>query len=108
MKHRILIILATALAVLCLSSTAMAHKVNIFAYSENGVVYAEGYFPDGRPVVEGDIEVLDSKGQKLLSGKTNKEGFFSFQTLVNDDLTIVINASMGHRAQFILRKNELE
>ena len=106
-NRRILIILA-AFSVLFLSSQAMAHKVNVFAYVENGIVYVEGYFPDGRPVINGDIEVLDSKGQKLLKGTTDKEGKFSFPVPARNDLTIVINASMGHRAQFILKKNELE
>jgi nickel transport protein len=86
---------------------AYAHKVNIFAYSENGKIYTESYFPDGRPVEGGTIDVLDSQSHKLAEFKTDKEGKCSFPIPKMDDLTIVINASMGHRNTFLLKKSEL-
>ncbi|MEN8232739.1 MAG: carboxypeptidase regulatory-like domain-containing protein [Thermodesulfobacteriota bacterium] len=94
-------------AAIAISSTALAHKVNIFAYVDNGVVYTESYFPDGRAVENGAIEVYDSQGHKLLEGVSDKEGFFSFKVPKKDDLTIVINASMGHKNNFILKKEEI-
>lgn len=92
---------------IAISSTALAHKVNIFAYVDNGVVYTESYFPDGRPVENGAIEVYDSQGHKLLEGVSDNEGLFSFTIPKKDDLTIVINASMGHKNNFILKKEEI-
>jgi len=94
-------------AAIAISSTALAHKVNIFAYVDNGVVYTESYFPDGRAVENGAIEVYDSQGHKLLEGVSDKEGLFSFKVPQKDDLTIVINASMGHKNNFILKKEEI-
>ncbi len=86
----------------------MAHKVNVFAYVESDIVYTESYFPDGRAVVDGTIEVLNSSGKKLLEGKTDKEGHFSFPVPENkEDLTIVINASMGHKNSYLLKKSEM-
>lgn len=92
---------------IAISSTALAHKVNIFAYVDNGVVYTESYFPDGRAVENGAIEVHDSQGHKLLEGVSDKKGLFSFKVPKKDDLTIVINASMGHKNNFILKKEEI-
>ena len=87
---------------------AMAHKVNIFAYVEKGVVFTESYFPDGKKVEEGIVEVLDGSGKKLLEGKTDKEGLFSFPLPAKkEDLTIVLNASMGHKNSFVLKKSEM-
>jgi len=87
---------------------AMAHKVNIFAYVEKGMVFTESYFPDGKKVEEGIVEVLDGSGKKLLEGKTDKEGLFSFPLPAKkQDLTIVLNASMGHKNSFILKKSEM-
>lgn len=87
---------------------AMAHKVNIFAYVEGDTIYTESYFPDGKAVALGTIEVLDSTGQKLLEGKTDKEGLFSFPVPAEkEDLTIVINASMGHKNSYLLKKSEM-
>ncbi len=87
---------------------AMAHKVNIFAYVEKGTVFTESYFPDGKKVEGGRIEVLDTSGKKLLEGKTDKEGLFSFPLPAKkEDLTIVVEASMGHKNSFILKKSEM-
>lgn len=86
---------------------AQAHKVNIFAYAEGGTVYSESYFPDGKTVQDGTVEVYDSQGQKLLEGKTDQNGKFSFPVPKKDDLKIVINASMGHKSEFVLKKDEL-
>ncbi len=94
-------------AAIAISSTALAHKVNIFAYVDNGGVSTESYFPDGRAVENGAIEVYDSQGHKLLEGACDKEGFFSFKVPKKDDLTIVINAGMGHKNNFTLKKEEI-
>ena len=105
-----LIFLATLLTALCslpFSGTAHAHKVNIFAYVEGDIIYTESYFPDGRPVENGIIEVIDPSGKKLLEGKTDTEGTCSFRLPAQDDLTIVINASMGHKSKFLLKKSDL-
>jgi len=106
MKKRFLMILTFGVAI-AISSTALAHKVNIFAYVDNGVVYTESYFPDGRPVENGAVEVYDSQGNKLLEGVSDKEGLFSFEVPKKEDLTIVIDASMGHKNNFILKKEEI-
>jgi nickel transport protein len=108
MKRIIFILLAAVLPALFLSSTAMAHRVNVFAYVKNGTVYVEGYFLDGRPVTDGKIEVTDSKGQIVFSGNTDEKGKLSFPVPITDDLAIVLNASMGHRNQFLLKKNTFE
>jgi len=46
-------LLIPAFVLLLFSGTALAHKVNLFAYAEAGKVYTESYFPDGRPVEGG-------------------------------------------------------
>ena len=96
------------LALLLLAHPAMAHKVNIFAYAEDGTIYTESYFPDGLPVKFGSIEVFDSTGKKVHEGKTDAEGKYEFPVPVHDDLTIKINASMGHKNSFILKKDEID
>ena len=84
-----------------------AHKVNIFAYVEGGKIYSESYFPDGQPVEGGTVEILDSQDQKVAEGLTDKEGKCVLPVPKKDDLTVVINASMGHKNTFKLKKSEL-
>jgi nickel transport protein len=97
----------SALICLLLSGTAIAHKVNLFAYAEGGKIYTESYFPDGTPVENGKVLVYDSQNKLLLEGVTDKAGLFSFDVPKVDDLTIVIEATMGHKNSFKLKKSEV-
>jgi nickel transport protein len=90
-----------------LPGEAGAHRVNIFAWVEGDTVLVECKYPDGREVYEGVIRVLDSAGKELLNGKTNTKGEFSFKAPKQDDLTIVLEAGMGHRADWPLSKQDL-
>jgi nickel transport protein len=101
-------LLIATVAVLVCSTAAMAHKVNLFAYVEGGKIYTESYFPDGSPVEGGKVLVYDSQDKLLLEGRTDKDGLFSFDVPKVDDLTIVIEASMGHKNSFELKKAEVE
>ena len=85
-----------------------AHKVNIFAYVEGDKVYTESYFNDGKKCVDSKIEVFDNQENKLLEGITNENGEFSFKTPQEEgNLKIVLIASMGHRAEYILESESL-
>jgi len=101
-------LLILAFVLLLFSGTAIAHKVNLFAYVEAGKVYTESYFPDGRPVEGGKVLVYDSQDKLLLEGVTDKKGLFSFPVPKVDDLTIVIEATMGHKNSFKLKKADVE
>lgn len=93
---------------LLFSTTALAHKVNLFAYIEAGKVYTESYFPDGRPVKGGKVLVYDSQDNLLLEGVTDKRGLFNFAVPKIDDLIIVLEATMGHKNSFKLKKADVE
>ncbi|MCK9262498.1 MAG: carboxypeptidase regulatory-like domain-containing protein [Deltaproteobacteria bacterium] len=86
---------------------ALAHKVNIFAYVEGNTVFTESYFPDGKPVEGGVVEVQDQKGVTLVEGKTDEKGLFHFPLPKKEDLTIILNASMGHKNTFLLKGSEM-
>ncbi len=106
--HKLLISLAfSTLLLLMPASVVFAHKVNIFAYVEGDTVYTESYFPDGTKVKDGMVEVYDSQGMKLLEGKTDEKGEFSFKPPKKDDLKIVLIASLGHKNSYTLSADEL-
>jgi nickel transport protein len=103
-----------SVALVCLSlvlsfhiSPAYAHKVNMFAYVEGNKVMMEGYFSDGNKPMNCDVTVTDSNGKMLLKGLTDKEGKFSFNIPEITDLHVVLNAGMGHRAQYVISRAEL-
>jgi nickel transport protein len=79
----------------------------VFAWVEDETVHTESYFPGGKVVHGGILSVYDSNGELLLTGETDEEGMFSFAVPKRDALTIVLDASMGHRATFVLSREEL-
>jgi len=90
-------------------STAHAHKVYVFAWVENGVVYTESSFGD-RKVNKGTISVVDSSGTVLLTGETNENGEFSFDIpkTVTSDLTVKLFAGAGHQGEWKVSLQELK
>ena len=101
------LIFASLLFLYLSAALVFAHKVNIFAWADNGTINTESYFPDGKVIQNATISVFDSKQKLLLTGKTDSQGMFSFPVPKRDDLTIVLDASMGHRATITLMKEEL-
>ena len=109
MKNKLyLILIFIFLIIIMMDVSVFAHKVNIFAYVEGDKVYTESYFNDGKKCVDSKIEVFDNQENKLLEGITNENGEFSFKTPQEErDLKIVLTASMGHRAEYIISADEL-
>jgi nickel transport protein len=101
-------LLVATVVVLLLSTAALAHKVNLFAYAEGGKIYTESYFSDGRPAEGGKVLVYDSQDKLILEGVTDKAGLFNFDIPKIDDFNIVINATMGHKNSFKLKKADVE
>ncbi|MCP4683677.1 MAG: hypothetical protein GY864_15210 [Desulfobacterales bacterium] len=92
--------------ILATASSVKAHKVYIYAWVEGDTVHVESYFSKTRKVNEGLIQVFDTSGTKLLEGRTNKSGEFSFALPKKTDLRIVVGAGTGHRNEYILEGEE--
>ncbi len=112
MKNKLyLISIFIFLIIIMINISVSAHKVNVFAYAEGEKIYTESYFNDGKKCVNSNLEVFDNQGNKLLEGLTDEEGMFSFEIppedVIDGDLKIVLTASMGHRAEYIIRADEL-
>lgn len=106
--HKMLCAIMFAIAFMLIPFiSAHAHKVMVFALAEDGRIHVEGYFADGKKAQDSLVEVFDPQGAKLLEGRTDKEGSFSFQIPEKTSLRIVLTASMGHKAQFIVPEDEI-
>ncbi len=86
---------------------ATAHNVTIFAWVEGDMVYTESKFSGGRKAKEALIEVQDMSGKKLLEGKTDQNGEFSFKLPHKETLKIILKAGMGHGNEWILTAEEI-
>jgi len=92
---------------LILVSQVWAHKVNVFAWVEGDMVFVEGYYPGGKRAQKSLVEVYNGAGAKLLEGRTNQKGEFSFKIPAREDLRIVLTASMGHKNDFTITAGDL-
>ncbi len=96
------------LGTLAAMSPSFAHKVEIAVYTEKGTMFVETYFADGGAVKGGKVEVLSKEGAKLLEGVTDEGGKFSFPLPQQaEGITVVVDAGMGHRATYVVRKEDL-
>lgn len=93
--------------ILTMTSVTLAHKVYLYAWVEGDTVYTESYFGSKKKVQGGLIEVFGPSGEKLLEGHTNEKGEFAFKAPQETDLRIVVEASMGHKNEYVLKADEL-
>lgn len=96
-----------ALGLLLAYIPAQAHNVTIFAWVEGDTVYTESKFSGGRRPKQAPVEVYDMQGKKLLEGKTDDKGEFSFTVPQKTGLRIVLKAGMGHQAEWVVPAEEI-
>ena len=97
-----------AVCTLLLAGNAHAHRVSVFAWVQGDTVHVESKFSGGKKVNGGKIVVTDSSGVELLSGKTDNSGEFSFKIPRRTDLKIILEAGMGHRAEWTVPADDME
>jgi len=90
------------------AGTALAHKVNIFAWVEGDTVYTESKFSGGKKAKNASVEIYGTDGTKLLEGKTNELGEFSFPALRKTGMKVVLIAGMGHKGEWTISASELQ
>jgi len=96
------------LFLIIMTEYAFAHRVTVFAWVEGDTVYTESKFSGGRKAKNAPIEVFDSQGRKLLEGKTDENGEFSFKAPKKTEMNIVLVAGMGHKGEWTISVDEFE
>lgn len=101
-----------SLLALALSSAALAHRVNVFAWTEGDVLHTESKFSGGTRVHFGAIRVEDlATKATLVDAKTNEKGEFSMPIPPEFDRThglkVTINAGEGHQSTWTVLPEDL-
>ena len=86
---------------------AFAHKVTIFAWVEGDTVYTQSKFSGGKRAKRASVVVYDLNENKLLEGKTDDKGRWSFKIPKQTALKVVLKASMGHMAEWKIPLEEI-
>lgn len=101
-----------SLALLCLPMTALAHRVNVFAYVEGDFIHVEARFQRAEPARQSGVEVRNAAtGRIYLNGETDAEGRFTFPIPAQArgdraDLDILLRAGEGHQNHWTLKAAE--
>jgi len=88
--------------------SALAHKVTIFAWVEGDTVFTQSKFSGGRKAQNSTVAVYDPQGKQLLEGNTDENGEFSFKVPQKTELKVVLKASMGHLAEWVIPVEEID
>jgi len=86
---------------------ALAHKVSLFAWVENDMVYTLSKFSGGKKVINGHLLVFDPEGNKLLEGLTDNQGEFAFKVPQQTDLKLELIAGTGHKGHWQVPLEEI-
>ena len=93
------------------ATASLAHRVNIFAWTEGNEVVAECGFNGGNKVKQGQVVVFDATtGAKLLESLTDDFGVIRFPISAEGKahgLRIVIKAGEGHQSEWTMEAAEL-
>lgn len=105
-------VLLLSLALGATARPSRAHRVNVFALVARDSIHAEAYFADGGKCRNGVILLLSSNGDTLASVRTDGQGQAAvpLQALAHTphaDLRVVLDASLGHRAEYRLAASEI-
>jgi nickel transport protein len=106
-NFKILRFIVLLIVIIGISTPAIAHKITIFAWVEGDTVYTQSKFSGGRKAKHAVVEVYDAKGDKLLEGKTDENGEFSFKLPKQKELKVVLLAGTGHRGEWSIPLEEI-
>lgn len=88
---------------------ALAHKVGLYAYVEDGQIKGQAYFAGGGKAVNSPVAARDGAGKDLGQAVTDGQGRFSLPLPagIAPPLRLTLLASQGHQASYEIAANEL-
>lgn len=96
----------TLIFLFSLVSISFAHKLNVFAYIENGKINISSYFVDGTPCKNCTI-TLYKDNKEVFRGKTNSEGELLIENKWNMPIKMISEESLGHKGEFVLEGEQV-
>ncbi|RKT45699.1 hypothetical protein [Thiocapsa rosea] len=99
--------LATLLLLSSLSSPALAHKLQVFAFTEGARISGSAYFAGGGAASGARIEVRDREGKVLAELAPDGEGKFVYTAALPVDHLILAITDDGHQAEWRVPAAEL-
>lgn len=93
--------IVVAFATLC--STAWAHRINAFAWEEEGKVKVEVYFSSGAKAHGAQVKLFAADGTLIMTAQTDEQGECEFAAPSVGPFRIVAETADGHSAECELK-----
>lgn len=112
MIPRPVFVLSVVLLLLASAQPGGAHRVNLFAYCEQGTIVAMASFSASKSVHQGVIEAVNAAtGEVYFTGTTDDSGELSFPVPAaavaeGADILLRLDASQGHAAEWTVPARE--
>ena len=87
--------------------TAMAHRLNLFAFVEGSAISGSAYFSGGGAPTGAAVTITDPADAVLGETVTDETGGFTFQATRRIDHRITVETADGHNAAFVITAAEL-
>ena len=105
-RERPLAFLLTLILMACAGNRAYAHKINLFASVEGGIIKGEVYSSGGGRPANCRVRFMDIAGNVLGERTTNARGGFSYTPTQQTDHVVIVNTGDGHRAEYTVKAGE--
>ncbi|KAF1075196.1 hypothetical protein [Halodesulfovibrio sp. MK-HDV] len=95
-----------------LTTSAFAHRVNIFAWAEGTTIHTESFFSSGSKAQNSAVTATDKKtGKVIAKGITNSNGEWSFPLSADaiktkDPIVVTLDAGQGHASSWTLQAED--
>jgi cobalt/nickel transport system permease protein len=99
-----------ALTLLYAVNAAQAHRACAdFTVRDERQIQIEGWFDPGDVPMRGaKVEVFRPEHRLLVEGKMDDRGIFLFHFSEPEELEVIVNGGVGHRASFVIPREKLE
>lgn len=87
--------------------SALAHKLNVFAWVDGRKIVGEAYFRGRAPLVGGTVSAIGPAGEKLGQTTTDSAGKFQFEPKLRCDHRLLVDTGDGHAESFTISASEL-
>ncbi len=94
---------------LCLATPALAHRLIVFAYAEDGQIVGEAKFGNNRPATVGEVRVESEAEEVLSRAPLGAAGVTRLEVLPEFSAGVVVHVSTegGHSDYWILTPADL-
>jgi nickel transport protein len=95
--------LAACLLLVVCANAARAHGLDAQCTLRAGRVEVEAYYDDDTPAGRAKVRVLDNAGARVIDGRTDTVGRWSFMPPAPGEYRVIVDAGAGHRKEVMVK-----